>query len=857
MRPNTAVLMLAPWLSVYAAAPVVLNPDGAWCWFQDERALVYGGKLSVGSIGRTGDVQVTTWDFKTGLVRVATLHPKFQVDDHNAPGMLLRSDGRLMAFYTEHGGPTASNPMLWRVTTRPGDASEWEPEQSFRAGARNGFSYANPFQLSGEGGRIYLFWRAIDFNPTWSSTDDGGKTWRTAANHIYYESGERPYVKYASNGVDTIHFAYTDGHPGRPFDNNLYYAFYRNGGLYRTDGTFVRKLAEGPLRVAEGTRVYDGRRSPDGEAWVWDMRLDAKGRPVIAYSSHPANMADNRYRYARWNGKEWEDRQIAFGGKRVSVSEKLPAGNYYAGGICLDPDDLNVVYVSSSVNVRDGTPSGNGRLEIWKGVTADGGRGWTWTAITRNSATENMRPIVPVGHPGKTFVLWFRGEYPAYKRYETEVVAFTDAPLPAVRRGVWRAGTARVAVTPRGPIRMAGYGARTKPSDGVASELYAGALALEDESGKLAVIVTADTLGFTRPMADEIARRCRVRYGIERDRVLLNASHTHSGPLTGQLGRPNYMLAEAEAAVVRRYTAKFLDQVIEVVGVAIGNLAPARLSFGQGLAGFAVNRRRAQLSRSVPGPVDHDVPVLAVRGEDGALRAVVAGYACHAAVLGGQRISADWPGAFREATEKVHAGASAFFLNGCGADANPMPRRDEALAATYGEILSSAVQQVLAGRMQPVGGVLRAALDFADVRYQTPPTREQLRVELEDASEVRRNHARMLLSLLDSAGKLPESYPHAVQVWQFGRDLKLIAFGSEVVVDYALRLKREYGWDKTWVASYSNDFAGYIPSARVVREGGYEGGGAMRGQDHPGPYTEAVEETLIGKVRELVRRTME
>lgn len=429
-------LVLLSHIPAIAGQPVVLNPDGAWCWFQDERALVYDGKLSVASMGRTGDVQVTTWDFRKGLVGIATLHPKFQIDDHNVPGMLIRHDGRLMAFYTEHGGPKNNNPMLWRITTRPRDASQWEPEQSFRAGATAGFSYANPFQLSAERNRIYLFWRAIDFNPTWSASDDDGKTWRTAANHIYSKSGERPYVKYASNGTDTIHFAFTEGHPNRPFRNNLYHAYYRQGGLYRSDGTFIRKLADGPVQPSEATRVYDGENSPAGEAWVWDMHLDKTGKPVIAYSSHPEDITDNRYHYARWNGKVWEGWQIAFGGKRFSVSAKLPMGNYYAGGVCLDPDDLNVVYVSSSVNVQDGTPSKSGHWEIYRGVTRDGGKSWNWTPITENSSADNLRPIVPAGHPGKTFVLWFRGSYPAYKAVEAEVVVHTDAQLPPVRRRI-------------------------------------------------------------------------------------------------------------------------------------------------------------------------------------------------------------------------------------------------------------------------------------------------------------------------------------------------------------------------------------------------------------------------------------
>jgi hypothetical protein len=407
-----------------AAPPLVLNPDGAWCWFQDERALVYRDKLTVASIGSRGDVQATTWDFKMGTVGIFTLRAGFQVDDHNVPALLLRHDGRLMAFYTMHAGPASMERLMWhRTTEQPYDPSAWGPEESFNAEVPNGFSYANPFQLSGEHDRIYFFWRALGFNPTWTCSDDLGRTWRKGANHIFYKNGERPYVKYAGNGADTIHFAFTDGHPDRPFKNSLWHAYYRNGGLYRSDGTFVRKLAEGPIQVSEATRVYDGVNSPEGEAWVWDIHLDRAGKPVIAYSSHPDAM-DHRYRYARWNGQRWEDHQVAFAGTRLYKGQP-----YYSGGICLDPDDLNVVYLSSDVNLTDGKPNRSGHREIWRGVTGDGGKNWKWEAITSGSSQDNLRPIVPAGHPGKRFVLWFRGRYEAYTKFQTEVVAWTDAKL--------------------------------------------------------------------------------------------------------------------------------------------------------------------------------------------------------------------------------------------------------------------------------------------------------------------------------------------------------------------------------------------------------------------------------------------
>jgi len=413
----TLLLMALPAIS-RGATPFVLNPDGAWCWFQDERAIVYDGKLTAASMKRHGDLQVTTWDYRKGSVSTFTLRRDFGADDHNVAALLLRNDGRLMAFYTMHGREAR---MYWRQTTMPRQADHWDPEAGFDAGVRDKFTYANPFQLRGEANRIYLFWRGIDWNPTWSCSDDGGMSWRTGANHIYFRKGERPYVKYASNGIDTIHFAFTEAHPDTPISTSLYHCYYKRGGLYTSDGRLVRKLVDGPIHPSEATKVYDGTNSSTGEAWVWDIALDAAGRPVIAYTSRLTPM-DHRYRYARWTGDHWEDHQIAYAGSRLYEREP-----FYSGGICLDPDRTNVVYVSSNVDIRTGSPNGSGRYEIYRGVTNDGGKTWRWQPVTRNSVKDNIRPIVPAHHPGTRFVLWLRGAYRAYTDYETEVVVDADA----------------------------------------------------------------------------------------------------------------------------------------------------------------------------------------------------------------------------------------------------------------------------------------------------------------------------------------------------------------------------------------------------------------------------------------------
>jgi hypothetical protein len=428
------------------------------------------------------------------------------------------------------------------------------------------------------------------------------------------------------------------------------------------------------------------------------------------------------------------------------------------------------------------------------------------------------------------------------------------APVGANAAPRWKAGVAAVDITPTESIWMAGYGARTKPSEGVLQRLRAKAIALEDEAGNVSVIVTSDLLGFTADMSQEVAERVRKAHGLPRERLILNASHTHSGPVTGQKGRPNYVLDQAQSKVVEGYTAKLIDQVVEVIGESLADRQPAELAFEQGFAGFAVNRRRVG-NRQYPGPVDHDVPVLSVRGADGKLKAVLFGYSCHATVLNQYEINGDWPGYAQEALERTHARTVAMFVNGCGADQNPLPRREVWLAQRYGEILAKAVDLVLEAKMRPLAGPIRARYQTVDLLLQEPPSRAEFEKRAKGGDQSLRNHARLMLHDLDKDGKLRDRYPYPVQVWQFGQDLTFISLAGEVVADYSLRLKQEHGWDDTWVSGYNNDVFAYIPSLRILQEGGYEGGGAMIGYGQPAPFRASVEETIVEKVAELVRAT--
>jgi hypothetical protein len=434
----------------------------------------------------------------------------------------------------------------------------------------------------------------------------------------------------------------------------------------------------------------------------------------------------------------------------------------------------------------------------------------------------------------------------------------TVVPLRA--QAGFDAGVASVDITPKESVWLAGFASRTKPSEAVESPLHAKALALRDETGKLWVIVTSDLIGIRRPVADAIAERCLAKYGVARDRLLLNASHVHSGPELSLGGGPVPPERQKRQQVTEKYTRELVERIVDVVGRSIGSLAPARLEFGQGLAGFAVNRRRSRPNtRQLPGPVDHDVPVLAVRAADGKVRAILFGYACHPTTMAAYFITADYPGYAQTELEKMHPGAVALFVQGCGADANPLPRfhgsdpalirRSLELSKLYGKVLAESVDLTLRGKLVPLAGPIRTAFEYVDIPFETRPAREELERRRKGADPERRAQAERILRALDAGTQPPERQPYAIQVCHFGTGLKMIALAGEVVVDYALRIKAAYGWETTWMAAYSNDVPGYIPSRRVLLEGGYETGGGPGGA-----YSSAVEEIIIEKVDALVRR---
>jgi Neutral/alkaline non-lysosomal ceramidase, N-terminal len=444
------------------------------------------------------------------------------------------------------------------------------------------------------------------------------------------------------------------------------------------------------------------------------------------------------------------------------------------------------------------------------------------------------------------------------------VSAFIAATLAIAFVGVnsalgadrWKAGTGRVVITPEQPMWMSGYAARTKPAEGKLHDLWAKALALQDRQGQRAVIITLDLCGIDRQFAAEVCTELEKKHQLKRSQIVLCVSHTHSGPVVERNLAPMFFLDSERQKQVHDYTVRLRGQVVEIADQALQKLEPAVLQWGQGTATFAVNRRNNK-EADVPtlreqgklqGPVDHDVPVLAVKNSAGELTAILFGYACHATTLDDYQWSADYPGHAQIELEKRHSKATAMFVAGCGADQNPIPRRRVELAENYGQQLAAAVDEVIDGPLAGIEPDLFTVYREIDLPFANVPSREDLEKDRQSADKYVASRAKHLLEQIGSGRPLGKTYPYPVQTWQLGRVVRMIWLGGEVVVDYSLRLKGELG-DRNWISAYSNDVMAYIPSRRVLGEGGYEGGGAMVYYGLQSPWSEEVEQLIVGEAK--------
>jgi Neutral/alkaline non-lysosomal ceramidase, N-terminal len=422
-------------------------------------------------------------------------------------------------------------------------------------------------------------------------------------------------------------------------------------------------------------------------------------------------------------------------------------------------------------------------------------------------------------------------------------------------------GVAQIDITPPEPIRLTGYGSRSTPSERIGQRLRAKALAFGGNRERPAVLITADLIGISWRVTQEVARRLQ-QARIERGQFAISTTHTHTGPMLA--GTLPYIFSVPVTAdqqvVIDRYSADLVDKLERVALAALADRRPSRVAWGRGTASFAANRRVLKEGKWIAfgiapeGPVDRDLPVLTVRSDEGALRAVLVSYACHATTLEGRDnfIHGDWPGVAQELIEKRHPGVVAMVAIGTGADANPNPRGGGlADVEQHAGEVADEVDRLLTGTLHaitapPVGQVRSLSLALAPL-----PRRADWE---QQATQKGANgiFARAMLEQLDRGERLETSVSYPVQTWTFAKDLAMVFLGGEVVAEYGLRLKRELDGSRLWVHAYSNDVQFYVPSKRMIPEGGYEVVGSMVYYGHPAPLAEATEDEIVRAVHELL-----
>lgn len=401
--------------------------------------------------------------------------------------------------------------------------------------------------------------------------------------------------------------------------------------------------------------------------------------------------------------------------------------------------------------------------------------------------------------------------------------AFKQVDVIAGKYTGWKAGVASAIVTPEGSMWQDGFSFRNRPSEGVTTDVWAKALALEDANGLKVVIVTIDNSGIEKDLSDKIRERLKSTYNLSKDQIIINCSHTHTGPAATYRYLTN-LKDEKEKAKIVSYAARLEDQVIELTGKSLSSLEPVKIFSGSGVVRFQVNRRnniqyKLQLQEKFNGPNDYAVPVMKIEKASGGILAVLFGYACHSSMLRDYKISGDYPAFARMELEKIYPGATSIFFQGAGGNQIGYPRSSFEAARQAGKSLAAAVERVVSEPMQELSPSLSTSYS-------------EINLELE--------------------GTQHDTYPYPIQVWKIGEQ-PLITLGGEPVIEYAIQLKLIFGQD-AFIMGYSNDVMAYMGTPLVLSEGGYEGNDSSIPVDGKGRWALNIESKIIQGVLKLARQ---
>jgi hypothetical protein len=467
--PGSAVLPAPP--DIVSGNLMQFNDNGAWTWYCDERSVVDAtrgnliigsdaSKAGVGGTPREGNVETVIYNLATGgwqrftLKEGASDPSAFYADDHNTPGLLVRPDGKYLAWYSGHNTETKS---YWRNY----DGTNWSDEQTFDwttlpGGTDFNATYSNPHFLLSEGRAYNLVRENGHGSPNILVSTDNGDTWSFGGQlmapltniNIGYVSG---YFKYCDNGVDRIDFIGTETHP-RDSSTSMYHGYMKSGQSFRSDGTPVDSniFDQAAPVITQFTAIFtNGTISPPGQTnyrcWNDDVQSYPDGTVQTIISTrinddtqgNDANInPDHAFFFCRYDGVKWSSTYLCQAGYKLYSSEAD-----YVGLGCLSPNDPNTIFISTAFDprvvqpgLRDTNQPSSVFHEIWKGVTTNHGATFTWTPVTRNSTHDNLRPIVPAWDRNHFVLLWFRVTYSAAQTFDAAPVGLvdrrTEPPMP-------------------------------------------------------------------------------------------------------------------------------------------------------------------------------------------------------------------------------------------------------------------------------------------------------------------------------------------------------------------------------------------------------------------------------------------
>ena len=427
-----------------------------------------------------------------------------------------------------------------------------------------------------------------------------------------------------------------------------------------------------------------------------------------------------------------------------------------------------------------------------------------------------------------------------------------------------KVGVAKVDITPKTAIRLSGYAARDNAeTHHVFHNLFAKAIAFGNDQQQPSIFITVDLLSIPRRVTELVTNAIKHKANIKSSNISIAATHTHGGPEVGSLFNhllclgdyPNTyhfsdsLLGLKELIHLAEYLELLVQKLVDLAIESLNNRRDCIVSWGMGELTFAVNRR------THAGPVLNMMPLMRITDHNGKLQAILINYACHGITLGPDvnEIHGDWMGEAQKLIEQLYPGVLCLISIGCAAELHPIKQGSKEHIIEYSMEIAKQVEQLINAELHPINTPPKIAAKWISLPFEKVPTIPEL-IKTAKENTIKGYYSRLALERIARGEKLPKKIKYPIQVWNFDDQLLMINLGGEVALDYSTRLQQELHNIPIWINSYSNDVSCYIPSKRLLAEGGYEAVDSMYWYDKPTKFSAKIENKIIKTVLKLIAK---